>query len=93
MEAQLAKVNSFLSWNGFPFRVANSLVARFSISSSNKRPTPDHAHEKEPPGSTIWINMPFIGQKGEQLTKACVGKFRRCLENSLFIPVPNIELL
>ena len=28
---------------------------------------------------TIWINLPYIGQKGDSITKSCIRKIRRCL--------------
>ena len=56
------------AWNGFPKQVVSSLMKRFG--KPTKDPTGNNnlteTNVSEP---TLWFEMPYIGQKGEQLLR------------------------
>ena len=92
VNAQLLKIRQFLAWNGFPRRVADGLINRTKASCLYKTLSQDHAQETVSESRIIWINMPYIGEKGEQLTKSLVHKLRRCIppsKNVLFRILPR----
>ena len=68
-------IKQFAPWNGFPSKVHNALIEEFTkpkvITSGN-----ENTNNEE---TTIWLNFPYIGPKGEQMVNTCVRKIRRLL--------------
>ena len=69
-----------MSWNNFPSHIANSLIHRFSFNALNKTRTADNTKDKED-SITIWLSVPYIGDKTSQLLRSFKRKLRRCLKN------------
>ena len=80
-------IRKFLSWNGFPKRIANLLIDRFTTNAQNRAPdhiTNDTSHNNQ--HSTIWLTIPFVGDLTTQLVKKLKRKLRRCLID------PNVDI-
>ena len=75
------------SWNGFPNRVANLLVDRFTTNAQKRASdhlANDTSHNNQHP--TIWLTIPFVGDLTTQLVKKLKRKLRRCLVD------PNVDI-
>ena len=56
---QVRILTSYLSWNGFPRHVSNSLIRKFKMSNEPRDsniPTPEETNE-----ITIWFKLPYMG--------------------------------
>ena len=85
LKFELKQLKKIVSWNNFPSHIANSLIRHFSFNALNKTRTADNTKDKEDP-ITIWLSVPYIGDKISQLLRSFKRKLRRCLKNS------NIEI-
>ena len=84
LKSELKRLKTIISWNNFPSRIANTLIRRFSYDALNKI---HRAGNKDKEDSiTIWLSVPYIGDKTSQLLRSFKRKLRRCLAN------PNIEI-
>ena len=67
-------------WNGFHGRARKALINRLepkhdsntSINFSKENPDDNRPN--------VWLRLPYLGTKGEQLGKLCIKKIRRHLE-------------
>ena len=87
IKTELKLIRKFLSWNGFPKRIANLLIDRFTSNAQNRAPdhiTNDTSHNNQ--HSTIWLTIPFVGDLTTQLVKKLKRKLRRCLID------PNVDI-
>ena len=75
IKTELKLIRKILSWNGFPRRIANSLIDRFTTNAQNKAQnhnTNDTSRDNQ--NSTIWLTIPFVGDLTTQLVKKlCVS--------------------
>ena len=58
IKTELKLIRKFLSWNGFPKRIANLLIDRFATNAQNRAPdhiTNDTSHNNQ--HSTIWLTI------------------------------------
>ena len=87
IKTEVKLIRKFLSWNGFPKRVANLLIHRFTTNAQNRasvHPANDTSHNNQHP--TIWLTIPFVGDLTSQLVKKLKRKLRRCLVD------PNVNI-
>ena len=69
-----------MSWNSYPKQVRNSLPKRLN-SNINKTKVQTVDDRKK-----IWLNLPYLGDKGDHLTKSLIQKLKKCFnENVKFI--------
>ena len=55
-----------MSWNSYPKQVRNSLLKRLNSGiNKTKEQTVDDSKK-------VWLNFPYIGDKGDNLTKSLV---------------------
>ena len=87
IKTEFKLIRKFLSWNGFPKRIANLLIDRFTTNAQNRAPdhiTNNTSHNNQ--HSTIWLTIPFVGDLTTQLVKKLKRKLRRCLID------PNVDI-
>ena len=84
LKSELKRLKTIISWNNFPSRIANALIRRFSYDALNKIHTAGNKDKED--SITIWLSVPYIGDKTSQLLRSFKRKLRRCLAN------PNIEI-
>ena len=88
IKTELKLIGQFLSWNGFPKRIAKSLIKRFTTMAQNR--APDHCtnvtSQTSQDSTTIWLTIPFVGDLTTQLTKELKHKLRRSLVD------PNVDI-
>ena len=63
--------------HGFPEHIVSSLIKRFNQKATND--IDSNTTEMNDIRPTLWIEMPYIGTKGEQLLRALKNKLLRCL--------------
>ena len=88
IKTELKLIGQFLSWNGFPKRIAKSLIKRFTTMAQNR--APDHrtnvTSQTSQDSTTIWLTIPFVDDLTTQLTKKLKHKLRRSLVD------PNVDI-
>ena len=62
-----------MSWNAYPKYVRNSDINRLK-SNVNRN---DNINNNKYDRKVIWINLPYLGKKGEQLTNSLIRKLKR----------------
>ena len=80
LNKQISKIISFMLWNEFHARTRKALINRLepkhdsntSINFSKENPDDNRPN--------VWLRLPYLGTKGEQLGKLCIKKIRRHLE-------------
>ena len=81
---QIGNIRRFMSWNGFPRYVRNSLINRLlKRNDKNNRKQVEQIDQRP----DIWFNIPYAGSKGEFLVKSLVRKMRRFLKKDVGIVV------
>ena len=85
---QVKQIKKLMSWNSYPKRVRNSLLKRLS---SNINKTKEQIIDNR---KKVWLNLPYLGDKGDHLTKGLIRKLNRCFkENVKFIKRYNTKKL
>lgn len=87
INVELKKIKTFLLWNNFPKYLADRLIHKFKKTAKIKIQQQDQQQDQqldqnqEPTAKipTVWINLPYIGDKGMHLTKTLIRKLRRCI--------------
>ena len=66
-----------MSWNGYPNRIKNFLIDELQ----RKYNSPQSTHTPITVDNIlkIWIHLPYLGTRGENLINSCIKKIRRCL--------------
>ena len=67
------------SWNAYPKYVRNSIINRLK-SNVNRN---DSINNSKDDRKVIWINVPYLGKKGEQLTKSFTRKLNRSFKENM----------
>ena len=82
LKLEINLLKKFASWNDFPKAIASKIINR-SLNNDDKT---DQANESDPnmdtDVTTIYFRMPYIGDKGVSLIKACINKIRaNCIKD------------
>ena len=86
VKLELKHLKKISSWNGFPSRIAHTLIRRFSSNALNKNHTATNNSKDKDEPVNIWLSIPCIGEKTTQLIRSFKRKLRRQLKN------PNIQI-
>ena len=79
-QGQIKRIREFMSWNGFPRYVGNSILRKLEKRKtvSNEVVNDDSTEEK-----TVWFRVPYAGPHGKHLVKTYVKKLQRCLKEKV----------
>ena len=82
LKLEINLIKKFASWNDFLKTIASAIINR-SLNNDDKT---DQANDSDPNTdtdvTTIYFRMPYFGDKGVSLIKACINKIRaNCIEN------------
>ena len=85
LKLQINLIKKFAFWNDFPKAIASAIINR-SLNNDDKT---DQVNESDPnmdtDVTTIYFRMPYFGDKGVSLIKACINKIRaNCIKNRKF---------
>ena len=73
---QIKRIRTFMSWNSYPKYVRNSIKKRLQHEKTT--------FQKDDESVTkIWICLPYLGNKGEELVKTCISKLKRCFKSNV----------
>ena len=77
---QIKNIKKLMSWNSYPKQVHKSLLKRLNSNINKTKEQTADDHKK------VWLNLPYLGDKGEHLTKSLFQKLNKCFnENVKFI--------
>ena len=65
-----------MSWNSYPKYVRNSIIKRLKQKKIAVQKDDEMAIK-------IWIFLPYLGNKGEDLVKTCIRKLKRCFKTNV----------
>ena len=74
---QLQIIRKYLSWNGFPRHIRNSILRRLTNNTNSFAPITETEVTK------IYFRVPYAGVTGEQLVKSCIHKMKRFLKKNV----------
>ena len=78
-KAELARIKDLIVRNGFPIRIGDAIINNkfkgLNVNNINNRTNNDF--------ETIWIKIPYLGDKGEQLLKSLKTKLKHHLTKEL----------
>ena len=64
-------VNNIL-WNTYPEYVCSSIINRLNLNGNRN----DNVNTNKYDRKVIWINLPYLGKNGEQVTNSLIGKLK-----------------
>ena len=67
-----------MSWIAYPKYVHNSIINRLK-SNTNRNDNTNNKDDRE----VIWINLPYLGKEGEQLTNSLIRKLKRSFKENI----------
>ena len=73
---QINRIRTFMSWNSYPKYVRNSIIKHFQQKKTAVQKDDEIAIK-------IWIRLPYLGNKGEELVKTCIRKLKRCFKTNV----------
>ena len=83
VKLELKHLEKITSWNGFPSRIAHTLIRRFSTNALNKNHTTANNSKDKDEAVPIWLSIPYIGEKTSQILRSLKRKLRRHLKNPI----------
>ena len=69
--SQLSLIRRFISWNGFPKHIGESILQK-TPHPSHDRPAPLPPAVASNNKTLIYLQLPYLGKKGEQLVANCI---------------------
>jgi hypothetical protein len=85
LSEELQFLRKIASWNGFPKQVVSSLMKRFKQRLPTDNQDNNNGTDITTNVPTLWLEMPYIGTKGEQLLRGLKRKLLRCLNVNVLI--------
>ena len=80
-DKQISQIKTFMSWNGYPKRVQNSVIKQTETNKLHLRLTDDDDRKK------IWLDFQYIGKIGEKLVTSLIKKLKRYFKGKVNIVV------
>ena len=69
-----------MSWNAYPKYVRISIINRLK---SNVNRNDNINNNSKDDRKVIWINLPYLGKRGEQLTNSLIRKLKRSFKENI----------
>ena len=95
---QIEMIKSLMSWNGYPTNIRNFLNRKLKTKYENYSRLIHLIRLIAMPTlrlmktAKIWIQIPYLGNRGENVIKSCTSKIRRFLSNPVkFIIIYDIK--
>ena len=73
---QINQIRTFMLWNSYPKYVRNSIIKRLQQKKTAVQKDGESVIK-------IWIRLPYLGNKGEELVKTCMRKLKRCFKTNV----------
>lgn len=81
---ELNHIRKLASWNGFPKRIVNKIINRLVNTDTSANATAEVVNNDDLT-VTIWFRCPYLGTKGEHLTRSVIRKIKRYCRKDLLI--------
>ena len=85
---QVNRIRTFISWNSYPKYVRNSIIKPLQ----QKKTVVESDDERV---VKIWICLPYLGNKGEEIVKTRIRKLKRCFKTNVkfvtFMKLKNVQ--
>ena len=78
-QQQIVHIKTLMSWNAYLKYVHNSINNRLKSSANRNDNMTNNKDDRE----VIWINLPYLGKKGEQLTNSLIRKLKRSFKENV----------
>ena len=78
-QQQIVHIKTLMSWNAYLKYVHNSIINRLKSSANRNDNMTNNKDDRE----VIWINLPYLGKKGEQLRNSLIRKLKRSFKESI----------
>ena len=73
-------IKSFMSWNGYPISIRNFLICKLKTKYENCSTSTSNADSLTDENiAKIWIKIPYLENRGENIIKSCTSKIQRFL--------------
>ena len=79
-QQQINHIKTLMSWNAYPKYVRSSIINRLK---SNVNRNDNINNNNKDDRKVIWINLPYLGKKGEQLTNSLIRKLKRSFKENI----------
>ena len=77
---QIEMIKSFMSWNGYPISIRNFLIRKLKTKYENCSTSNSNADSQTGENiAKVWIKIPYLGKRGENIIKSCTSKIQRFL--------------
>ena len=76
---QIEIIKSFMSWNGYPKSIQNSLMKKLKTNYSDSSTSVTVNEDTVDNLPKIWIRILYLGSRGDFLLKSCLNKVQRFL--------------
>ena len=82
LKLEINLIKEFASWNDFPKAIASAMTNRSLNNDDRTDQTNDSGPNTDTDVTTIYLRIPYFGDKGVSLIKACIKKIRaNCIKN------------
>ena len=78
-QTQINHIKTLMSWNAYPKHVRNSIINTLKPKVNRN----DKINNNKDDRKVIWINLPYLGKKGEQLTSSLIRKQKRSFKENV----------
>ena len=79
-QQQIEHIKTLMSWNAYPKYVRNSIIHRLKSNLKNTRINNSNTPDDR---KVVWLHLPYLGNKGEQLTNSLIRKLKRCFKENV----------
>ena len=87
LKLEINLIKKFASWNDFPKAIASAIINRSLNNDDRTDQTNNSGPNTDTDVTTIYFRMPYFGDKGVSLMKACIKKKIRanCIKNGKIV--------
>ena len=78
-QQQINHTKTLISWNAYPKYVRNSIINRIKSNGNRNGNINNNKDDRK----VIWMNLPYLGMKSEQLTKSLIRKLKKSFKESV----------
>ncbi len=82
LQKEIHNIQTYMSWNGFPRRLAKKIISLFTLASTAKHPNIENMNvENNSHLPKIWIPLLYIGKHGLKLTNSLITRIAPILKS------------
>ena len=82
-KSQVKQIKSFMSWNGYPSYIVNSIIKRLKTKKEENIQQTINEENKDENVIKIWVKLPYLGKQGEMIVKSLLKKLKRYMKQNV----------